>query len=104
MSSVKCGLCNKSYPAIFSRDNTQGRGCSAEVTEDHLVGHYGSEVADMEVLAFNGAPPPNGTLVCDDCIRSGLASGKLKRLPHKAPGLSARADSSAIVQMFDRLQ
>lgn len=104
MSSVKCGLCSKSYPAIFSRDKTQGRGCSAEVTEDLLVGHYGSEVADMEVLAFTGKPPANGTLVCDDCIRSGLASGKLKRLPDKTPGFSARTDSSAIIEMFDKLQ
>lgn len=75
MKHIECGRCSKSYPVIFEADSTQARTCSAEVAQGRLVGHYGSEIADMRVFDFAGAPPKEGTIFCDDCIRRGLRRG-----------------------------
>lgn len=78
MKHIECGRCSKSYPVIFEADSTQARTCSAEVAQGRLVGHYGSEIADMRVFDFAGAPPKEGTIFCDDCIRRGLRRGTLR--------------------------
>lgn len=79
MKNVQCGICRKSHIALFEHDGTQARKCSADVQNGRLVGHYGSEIADMEVFDFTGPVPAEGTIVCDDCIRRGLARGTLRK-------------------------
>ncbi len=79
MGHVTCGICHKKYKAIFA-GSKQGIKCAAEVSGGRLIGHYGSEVADMDAFTFVKTPPKEGTIICDNCITKALSSGEIKKI------------------------
>jgi len=101
MKNVHCGICQKSYIALFEQDGTQARRCSADVRNGRLIGHYGSEIADMAVFDFTGKAPADGTIMCDDCIRRGLARGTL-RISEGSPAVrSSPEEAEMMIRIID---
>tara|TARA_R110002051_G_scaffold103674_1_gene176080 strand:- start:641 stop:955 length:315 start_codon:yes stop_codon:yes gene_type:complete len=101
MKNVKCGICRKSYPALFEQDGTQARQCSADVRNGRLVGHYGSEIADMEVYEFTGTAPAEGTIICDACIRRGLARGTMRKSDGHPAFMADPEESEMMMKLID---
>ena len=75
---VRCARCKTDYPA-FSQG--QANGCAATVGPDGITGHYGSEVADMELLVATNSTAlaglSMGDCVCDTCLTTLLGEGLL---------------------------
>lgn len=79
MGCIKCGVCHKEYRSLF-QGTKQGITCASEVTNGKLIGHYGSEVADMDAFNFTKTPPPEGTVICDSCILEAMTKGELVKI------------------------
>lgn len=77
-----CNTCDAKYELMKSFEATeQAYRCSATVRADRtIVGHYGSTVADMEILDIveDNAAIKEG-MICDDCITKFLEDGSVKR-------------------------
>jgi hypothetical protein len=79
VGKIKCGVCHKEYQSLFTGTN-QGISCASEVTEGKLIGHYGSEVADMDAFSFTKKALPEGTVICDACILDAMSKGEIVKI------------------------
>ncbi|WP_411839991.1 hypothetical protein [Paracoccus sp. ME4] len=78
--NATCNCCGTTFDQLFSeegRKSSQAFGCACEVTEDRVVGHFGS-VHDMTVFAFITAPLPEGHLICDTCMVGLIEAGHIR--------------------------
>jgi len=68
---AQCDSCFKKYKEAFpgGEEHNQGWKCAATVTDESIIGHYGSTVADMEEYVWVTRPDNivNGN-ICDDCL------------------------------------
>lgn len=75
---VTCCHCKAQFEGF---SDTQANDCAADVKPDGIYGHYGSAVADLQVLPYaEGSVPASLTLdgqICDPCIVKMQESGVL---------------------------
>ena len=70
---VKCDSCYNEFESAISVEGplecNQGYRCASSVTDNHLIGLYGSTVIDMQKWVWLDRPDwaMNGAM-CDDCI------------------------------------
>jgi thymidine kinase len=79
---VSCRTCGNEFPTLFG-DIEQAYGCAAKLSAVGTVsGYYGSTVADMTELKFDGPVPESAKrgVICDDCLRRYIADGSLKKV------------------------
>jgi hypothetical protein len=79
---VKCDICGKAYPPIWSDNPTQANRCSAQIFDKDgkmfVLGFYGSYSSDgilYEVLTSGYKPG----IICDACIKESLDKGEIMR-------------------------
>jgi hypothetical protein len=75
---IICNTCKKEYEAI-SETTEQGIDCSADATEDGVIGYYGSTLVDMKICKWSVGKPihiKNG-IICDACIKPLIESKAL---------------------------
>jgi hypothetical protein len=68
--SIKCGLCNESFTALFD-EGDQGDGCASSITEKGIYCHYGSCKDEDKFTWTDGIMPKefrNIKNICDTCI------------------------------------
>ena len=87
---LDCGNCGARHRHLMGK--TQAAGCAAEIHDGNKIsGYYGSAVIDMETWTFTeGGHPADGAIICDECLRGWIASGKIVM-----SGPSAEADAWA---------
>jgi len=67
---VCCDLCKNKFTAAYEGASQCGDGCSAEVVNGHLVGGYGSQIADgVTYRLTDSSTLREKSIVCDNCIR-----------------------------------
>ena len=75
---IICNTCKKEYESIFEYTE-QGIDCSADATEDGVIGHYGSTLVDVKMLKWVTGKPLHikHGMICDECIKPLMDSGEL---------------------------
>lgn len=79
-ASATCDCCGTTFDQLFPEEGgkpSQAFGCACEVTEERVVGHFGS-VHDMTVFAFLKDPLPDGHLICDTCMTGLIDNGRIQ--------------------------
>ena len=68
---IICNTCKNVYEGLFESWTEQGIDCSADATEEGVIGHYGSTLVDMEVWKWTTGKPIHVKhgMICDSCIR-----------------------------------
>ena len=63
------------FEPLFENNNEQAYGCASDIFMNngslHLLGHYGSTVADGDLYKVTGGNYKVG-IICDECINDGL--------------------------------
>lgn len=76
---IICATCGNEHEALFDEQYQQGIGCSATIYDRdgvrYLVGHYGSEVADMNRYLIRPDSSCQLGNCCDACISGMIKDG-----------------------------
>jgi hypothetical protein len=75
---VMCNTCNRFYEALFE-SGEQGIDCSADATEQGVIGYFGSTLVDLEMWKWAVGKPLHVKhgMICDPCIKPLIESGAL---------------------------
>ena len=77
--SVQCPRCKEMFTACFREvgNTTQGDDCSSTVTDEFVIGAYGSEWDNVRVRYVNSRPDELelGWNICDNCIKELIKIG-----------------------------
>lgn len=69
---VKCDTCNEEYREAFPGGVNSGQGyqCASSVTNEYIIGHYGSSEIDGELWTWSTERPDYVKLgvICDSCL------------------------------------
>lgn len=77
-NSIICNTCKAEYESLFEMVEA-GLDCSADATEEGVIGHYGSTLVDMEMWKWTTGKPLHikSGMICDACISPLIDSGAL---------------------------
>lgn len=75
---IICNTCKKEYSPVIENSEL-GIDCSADATEQGVIGYYGSTLVDCEVLKWAVGKPIHVKhgMICDECLKPMLESGAL---------------------------
>jgi len=75
---IICNTCKNEYEDLFG-NGEQGNDCSADATEEGVIGNYGSTLVDLEMWKWSVGKPIHVKhgMICDECIKPLMDSGEL---------------------------